>query len=319
MGAWLQLTLSQGRNTILRQSLWRPTRQRKVTFQAFYSREWSQIEADGPGQIQGPLPVAGPSTDGHTIFWKGRSLFHSDAQVLFPRANGPATRIAFLLLQGTDSQLWTLEVDSRRADCWLRDVQTTDPPGWLSQDAVLVCRAGRQLLRVSASGQQVLYEGNGLSAPSLAPDGTRIAFISHPKDNNEIFVFDTATRKANNITHSDQGEIRPLWSAQGEAHNSGKNPELCAGALKSKPGSYKPAVDGRRVLRPGDPRPKRERSVQLVAAITTAKSYALFAPSQALSTKWRAPAFPPAGAGVSGCVDPQKSGVDKWRRNLAVA
>ena len=213
-GAWLHLTFSQGRYTILRQSLWRPAQARKIAFQEFASQQWHQIEADGPAEMLLPVSPEAASSDGQALLWKGKQVFQSDSWISQPQANASQTQIAFLCAGG--SEVWVFDLKHGRARCWQRGLQVSDPPRWLTQSSLLVCQGGQQLLSLSVSGTQVLYEGPSLSSPSVSPDGARIAFIGRAQDTNDIFVLDRRTRQVKNITHSEDGEIRPLWSPDGE-------------------------------------------------------------------------------------------------------
>jgi len=216
VGAWLHLTLSQGRILILKQSRWRPLQKRWVCFQPFGSEEWKQIEVDGPGELTMTGPVEMASSDGHALFWKGKTVYQSDSWLSQPQVNPAGTKVAFLAMAGGEVEVWVWELASGRATCWQRGLQGSDPPCWLTQDSLLVCQAGRQLLSLSPKGQQVLYEGPGLSAPAVSADGSQIAFISSANETNDIFVLDRPARKVKNITQSEDGEIRPLWSPQGD-------------------------------------------------------------------------------------------------------
>ena len=83
--------------------------------------------------------------------------------------------------------------------------------------SVVLCQAGSRLLKLrSNSPAQVLYEGPRLSAPAVSPDGAKIAFISSEDSTNEIFILTLSNHQAINITKSPEGEIRPLWSPQGD-------------------------------------------------------------------------------------------------------
>lgn len=215
-GTWLHLTVMQGRNLILRQSRWRPLHERLVVYQSYETEEWKQIEVDGPGEMTISSPQEVVSEDRHALNWKGKEVFRTDSWIVCAQPKPDGTQIAFLQQAGDETQLWVIQLDTRRTQCWKRDLQAVDPPCWVDNQAVLLCQAGRQLIQVSASTQTVLYEGNGISAPSLSPDGKQICFISNPQDNNDIFVLDRRTRTVKNITQSDEGEIRPIWSPQGD-------------------------------------------------------------------------------------------------------
>lgn len=214
-GVWLYLTFTQGKYTVLKQRLWRPLRTRKIVFQPFESEEWKEVEADGPGRRNLEAKPDLAIGQGSTLLWNGQPVWNHPAGVEQPRANADGSQIAFLSAGG--SELWVFDRLHNRADCWQRGLQVVDPPGWLDSRAVVVCQAGRQLLKLKTnSSPQVLYEGPGLSAPSVSPDGTKIAFIGAENSTNEIFVLSLSSRQASNITHSPDGEIRPLWSLQGD-------------------------------------------------------------------------------------------------------
>lgn len=214
-GAWVHLTFTQGKYTLLRQSLWRPLKPRKIVFQAFESEDWKEIEADGPGQQKLFASSDEVSSQGSTLFWNGRPVLESPAGVQQPEANADGSQIAFLSAGG--SELWVFDRLHNRAECWQRGLQVIDPPRWLDSRSVVICQASNQLLKLrSNSSPQILYEGPGLSAPSVSPDGTKIAFISEENSTNEIFVLTLSNRQAVNISKSPDGEIRPLWSPQGD-------------------------------------------------------------------------------------------------------
>lgn len=214
-GAWLHLTFSQGKYTLLKQSLWRPLRPRKIVFQPFESEEWNEIEADGPGQQKLLSSFDEASSQGGTLFWNGQPIWENPAGVEQPQANADGSQIAFLSASG--SEVWVFDRSHNRAVCWQRGLQIIDPPRWLDSRSLLVCQAGTQLMQIrSNSPSQVLYEGAHLSAPSVSPDGGKVAFVSTENSTNEIFVLNLRIHRAINITQSPDGEIRPLWSPQGE-------------------------------------------------------------------------------------------------------
>lgn len=214
-GAWVHLTFTQGKYTLLRQSLWRPLKPRKIVFQAFESEDWKEIEADGPGQQKLFTSSDEVSSQGGTLFWNGRPVLENPAGVQQPEANADGSQIAFLSAGG--SELWVFDRLHNRVECWQRGLQVIDPPRWLDSRSVVICQASNQLLKLrSNSSPQILYEGPGLSAPSVSPDGTKIAFISEENSTNEIFVLTLSNRQAVNISKSPDGEIRPLWSPQGD-------------------------------------------------------------------------------------------------------
>lgn len=213
-GAWLHLNFTQGKTTFLKQSLWRPLQPRRIVLQAFESEAWEEIEADGPGQQRLSASPEQVSGQGTTLFWEGRVVWESRGGVEQPQASGDGSQIAFLSAGG--SELWVFDRLHHRAECWQRGLQVVDPPRWLDSRSVVLCQGGSQLLKLrSNSTPQVLYEGAGLSAPSVSPDGKQIAFICSENSTNEIFVLTLGNHQAINITRSSEGEIRPLWSPQG--------------------------------------------------------------------------------------------------------
>jgi len=215
-GAWLHLTFTQGKFTLLKQSLWRPLKPRQIVFQPFENEEWKEVEADGPGQQK--LSIAKTdeaSSQGGTLLWRGRPVLENSAGVMQPQANADGSQIAFLSAGG--SEVWVYDRLHNRSECWQRGLQVFDPPSWLDSHSLIICQAGTQLIKLgNNSTPRVLYEGPGLSAPSVSPDGKQIAFVATENATNEIFVMNLGTVRAINITHSPDGEIRPLWSPQGD-------------------------------------------------------------------------------------------------------
>ncbi|ODT73620.1 hypothetical protein ABS71_06860 [bacterium SCN 62-11] len=214
-GAWLHLTFTQGRYTLVKQSLWRPLQPRRIVFQPFETEEWREVDADGPGQQQLLSAPDEASSQSGTLFWKGQPVWENPAGIEQPQTSADGSQVAFL--SGSGSELWVFDRLHNRAACWQRSLQVLDPPCWLDSRTVLVCQAGTQLVQVkSNSPPQVLYEGARLSAPSVSPDGSNIAFISTEDSTNDIFVLALKTRRAINITRSPDGEIRPFWSPQSD-------------------------------------------------------------------------------------------------------
>lgn len=217
-GAWIHLTFLQGKTKILKQSLWRSQQSRWVSVKNFEQGDWQQIEVDGLGQITGRVQERIATTDGQSLFWQGSKVYQSQqAFILEPRANPEGTQIAFLQQQGAETGVWVLDVTTRKATCWRSGDSITDPPCWLPDGDLLVCR-GNQLVRLSKTYQRTLYEGPGqwLSSPTVSPEGGRVCFVCNPKEGNELYLLDLQTGKAKNISNSPEGEIRPLWSPHGE-------------------------------------------------------------------------------------------------------
>lgn len=214
-GAWLHLSFTQGKYVLLKQSLWRPSQPRILSFQPFQSEEWKEVEADGPGQLNPVSSLDEFVTQGNTLVWKGKELLQNPGGVEQPQASPDGKQVAFLSVAG--SELWVFDRMHHRAECWQRSLQVIDPPCWLDSKSVLVCQDAQRLLRVRRnSTPEVLYEGARLSAPTLSPYSSRVAFVGTGDSTNDIFVMTLSTREVINITKSPDGEIRPLWSRQGD-------------------------------------------------------------------------------------------------------
>ena len=242
-GSWVEVRLYQENLKLTTLRRWKPSQTLWVEFCAFDSKEWSRIEVDGPGEEPGRLP-GGVRVEGNAIVFRGEKI-HQDSWPLFePRLNSTQTQVAFLRQEGADCQVLTLDLKTRRSRCWRQAHPVTEPPCWLGPDELLICVAARQLVRIGPRSQEVLYEAEGLSAPSLSPEGERLCFVSHPEDNHEIFLMDLRQKVTKNLTNSPEGEIRPLWSDRGDRILFGQASE--AGGTKL--GCIRPDGTGRQDL-----------------------------------------------------------------------
>lgn len=214
-GSWVEVGLFQGSSKLTTLRRWKPLQALWVEFRSFETNEWSRIEADGPGEQPGRLP-GGVRIEGDAIVFRGEKIYQDSWPLFEPRLNPTQTQVAFLRQEGVDCQLWTVDLKTRRSQCWRQAQPVTEPPCWLGPNELLICVAARQFVRIGPRSQEVLYQAEGLSAPSLSPEGDRLCFVSHPEDNNEIFLLDLKRKVATNLTHSPEGEIRPLWSERGD-------------------------------------------------------------------------------------------------------
>lgn len=242
-GNWVEVRLFQENSKLTTLKGWKPSRALWVEFRSFESNEWSRIEADGPGEQPGRSP-GGVRVEGNAIVFRGEKV-HQDSWPLFePRLNAAQTQVAFLRQEGADCQVWTVDLKTRRSRCWRQAYPVTEPPCWSGSDELLICVAARQFVRIGARSQEVLYEGEGLSAPSLSPEGDRLCFVAHSEDNNEILLLDLRQKVTRNLTNSPEGEIRPLWSDRGDRILFGQASE--AGGTKL--GCIRPDGTGRQDL-----------------------------------------------------------------------
>jgi dipeptidyl aminopeptidase/acylaminoacyl peptidase len=117
-------------------------------------------------------------------------------------------------LDGIDAALLAAEVVPRA----LSRRRVTRWAGWLPDGSLLLrARAGRatQLFRIAAPDaptQPLTHHERSISAATLAPDGTRIAFLLEHADGARLYLLSLADRGVTRISGEAQGCADPVWS-----------------------------------------------------------------------------------------------------------
>ena len=205
-GHWLHLQVGLGSLTYCEQSLWRLGSDRGLLYQDYASGQWTLADSEGCAEQPVSEQDAVPVTDGRSLSWRGVQIYEGSPQD--PQLDPGRRQIAFL----QSGQVWVLDLSSRKAACWLAGpVQTL---AWHDQNSLIV-NDGSKVLRVTArGGPETLYNGSLVQA-AVSPDLQRIAYVDRPHENNDLCLYDRASRSTRVILATPEGEIRPLWSKDG--------------------------------------------------------------------------------------------------------
>lgn len=216
-GYWLHLTFREGTVAVMSQSLWRTATRDRVLYQDFKEQSWVLAQVDGPATEATQGLVSPLEKRERAYYWKGHFLRSIDDGILLHPVESPdGQKLAYVVMKTVEGELWVQDARGKSRQCWMRG-PLRDAPTWLNGEALVVCLAGEEFVEVSSRGQRFLLRGDGLSAPAASPEGRIMAYVGRDRESgtDDIFVLDLKTRKTRNLTRSEEGEIRPLWSSDG--------------------------------------------------------------------------------------------------------
>ena len=219
---WLRLELRQGSVPMTHQTLRKPV-SRLLQYQDFETQEWFEVDAEGCAEQKLGEQDAMPVSDGRYLSWRGVPIY--EGSPYDPQVDPECRQIAFL----QNGQVWVLDVRSKKAACWLGGPVRT--LAWHGQNS-LVVSDGSRLLRVTAPGRtETLYDG-ALAQATVSPDLKQIAYVARSSESNDLCLYDRASRSSRVISATPDGEIRPLWSRDGQRILYGEAPAAGGTHLK---------------------------------------------------------------------------------------
>ncbi len=184
-------------------------------------------------------PVLPPGTLLYTSqgkLWKFRRGEPPEAvvsgAVWFPAVNSDGTLVAYWEDAGSQMRLNVLNLVSRatvRIGEWGslgtlgRNLNLRNAPCWVPGRDVLRFADGRQIWESEADGSnlQTLYEfpEGGCFAPTISPDGMRVAFVGSTEREQNLWVYSLQTHQAQPMTDytAKDGSVgAPAWSPKGD-------------------------------------------------------------------------------------------------------
>jgi TolB protein len=155
-----------------------------------------------------------------------RRLVHQFADDIVLQVTGESgvasTRIAFIVQQGRDKELWVMDADGHGARALTADRSIAQSPAWAPDGSLLLYtsfRAGTPQVWVVSPQQKrpFLVSGRpGLNTtPGYSPDGTRIACTLSQDGNAEVYSLDARGGDPRRLTHHRAIDTAPIWAPTG--------------------------------------------------------------------------------------------------------
>jgi TolB protein len=156
-----------------------------------------------------------------------RSLMHAFADDIVLQFTGEAgvsqTRIAFVVPNGRNKELYSMDYDGARVAPLTNDQSIALSPGWSPEGSLLLFTSyrggtGPRLFVVPAvGGKPALVSGRpGLNTSgSYSPDGREIVCTLSQDGNSEIYVLDARGGAPQRLTNNRAIDTSPAWSPTG--------------------------------------------------------------------------------------------------------
>lgn len=155
-----------------------------------------------------------------------RRLVHQFADDIVMQLTGEAgvasTRIAFIVKQGRDKELWVMDADGHGQRALTNDHSLTQSPSWAPDGSLLVFTSyrggGPQLFVISPTEKRpYLVSGRpGLNTSGrYSPDGQRILCTLSQDGNAEIYLLDARGGSPRRLTNHRAIDTSPCWSPTG--------------------------------------------------------------------------------------------------------
>ncbi len=133
------------------------------------------------------------------------------------------TRIAFVVQEGRNKELYVMDYDGARLQALTRDQSIALSPGWSQEGSLILFtsyRGGKGpqiLVAPSRGGAASLVSGRpGLNtSPSYSPDGREILCTLSQDGNSEIYLLDNRGGNPRRLTHNRSIDTSPSWSPTG--------------------------------------------------------------------------------------------------------
>lgn len=162
----------------------------------------------------------GPASDWRALVHQ----FADDIVLQFTGEPGVArTRIAFVVRDGRNKELWVMDLDGANARALTADKSLALSPAWSPEGSLLLFSTyrdgGSPHLYVVPSGGGKLYQVStrpGLNtSPAYSPDGREIACTLSKDGNSEIYLLDARGGSPRRLTDNRAIDTSPSWSPTG--------------------------------------------------------------------------------------------------------
>ena len=198
--------------------------------QAFVGGKWAV--AGGQVRLTGQVldfparrPILVRDYTGPVQNW--RALAHRFADDVVMQFTGEAgvseTRIAFIVREGRDKELFVMDADGAGVSPLTHDRSIAQSPSWSPEGSLLLFTSykngkGPQVFVIPAKGGKSFLvsgrKGNNTSA-SYSPDGRDIACTLSFDGNPEIYVLDARGGTPRRLTNNHAIDTSPVWSPTG--------------------------------------------------------------------------------------------------------
>ena len=156
-----------------------------------------------------------------------RALVHRFADDVVMQFTGEPgvseTRIAFVVREGRNKELWMMDADGAGAMALTRDRSIAQSPSWSPEGSLLLFTSykngtGPQLFVIPAKGGRAFLisgrKGNNTSA-TYSPDGRDVACTLSMDGNPEIYLLDARGGTPRRLTNSRSIDTSPSWAPTG--------------------------------------------------------------------------------------------------------
>ena len=212
--------------TVTRQGIDPPPSDAQAVVHGRFRVDGSRLRLTGEVQdLPGRRPVFAKEYSAALADW--RALVHAFADDVVLQFTGEpgvsGTRIAFVVKQGRDKELWVMDADGGRPLALTQDRSIVQSPAWAPDGSLLLFTSyrgggGPRVHVVPAAGGKIyLVSGRpGLNtSASYSPDGREIVLTLSQDGNPEIYLLDARGGSPRRVTSDRAIDTSPCWSPTG--------------------------------------------------------------------------------------------------------
>jgi len=175
--------------------------------------------------LPGRRPVFSRDYTGALSDWRGLAhTFSDDVVFQFTGELGiSSTRIAFIVRNGKEKELWVMDADGARPTQLTNDHSIAQSPSWAPDGSLILFSSyrgdrGPRIYVTSPRGGKI-YQVSGRpglnTSPSYSPDGRDIACTLSQDGNPEIYLLDARGGSQRRLTHERGIDTSPAWAPTG--------------------------------------------------------------------------------------------------------